>query len=76
MGEGGGLAFDRGHGRWVLGGEALHCGDGLEIRVAGRWLAARVEFEDRHGCVLHLADGVRVLPSGSLPARRARWDRR
>ena len=66
-----GLTYDRDSERWCLDGQDLHCGDGFEVRVAGRWLAVRVEWQDRHGWVL-FADGdvVRLLPSRSLPARR------
>ena len=66
-----GLTYDRDSERWCLDGQDLHCGDELEVRVAGRWLAVRVESQDRHGWVL-FADGdvVRLLPSRSLPARR------
>ena len=65
-----GLRYDRETDRWTLRGRDLHCGDGLEVRVAGHWLPVRIEYGDRHGWVL-LADSdtVRILPSRLLPAR-------
>ena len=64
-----GLQYDREIRPWCLDGRDLHCGDGLEVRVAGHWLPVRIEY-DRHGWVL-LADSdtVRILPSRLLPAR-------
>lgn len=56
-----GLDYDRAAERWWLRGRALHCGDGLEVRI---------EYHDRHHWVLHAdGDAVRVLPSRCLPAR-------
>ena len=65
-----GLRYDRETDRWRLDDQDLHCGDGLEVRIAGHWLPVRVEYQDRAGWVL-LADEdrVRILPSRLLPAR-------
>ena len=71
------LRYDRDSDRWCLCGQSLHCGDGLEVQVAGRWLPVRIEYTDRHGWVL-LADDdrCRILPSTCLPARPDRHDGR
>lgn len=71
-----GLTYDRSSDRWQLAGTDLHCGDGFEVRVAGRWLPVRIEYGDRIGWVLYVADGVRLLPSGIMPARPAPGDGR
>ena len=65
-----GLRYDGEADRWTLAARDLHCGDGLEVRIAGHWLPVRVEHEDRAGWVL-LADSdtVRILPSRLLTAR-------
>ena len=65
-----GLAYDRESDRWTLRSVDLHCGDCLEVRIAGHWLPVRVEYQDPAGWVL-LADEdrVRILPSRLLPAR-------
>ena len=72
-----GLTYDREDDRWALAGRDLHCGDGLQVSVGGRWLPVRMEHEDRAGWVL-LADSdtVRILPSTCLPARPDRRDGR
>ena len=68
-----GLTYDRQSERWCLDGQGLHCGDGFDVRVAGRWLPVRVEWQDRHGWVLYAdEDAARILPRRSLPARRDR----
>lgn len=65
-----GLDYDRDAERWCLRGRALHCGDGLEVRIGGHWLPVRIEYHDTHHWVLHAdGDAVRVLPSRCLPAR-------
>ena len=56
--------------RWAFDGDPLHCGDRLQIRVGGRWVEARIEFEDRVGWILVVADGARILVSHSLSVRR------
>ena len=70
------LIFDRTTDRWRLDGRDLHCGDGLEVKVGGRWLPVRVEMEDKAGWVLVTGEGVRILPRRALPARPHRGDGR
>ncbi len=56
-------------GRFV-GRRDLHCGDGTELRVSGRWVPVRVEWQDRHGWVLFTDDDtVRLPPSSAMLAR-------
>lgn len=65
-----GLHYDRNADRWMLVGRTLHCGDGLDVQVGGRWLPVRVEHDDRHGWVLYADDDrCRILPSHVLTAR-------
>ena len=64
-----GLAYDRDTDRWRLNDQDLHCGDGLQVRVCGHWIDVRIEYGDRIGWVLYAEDGVRLLPSGIMPAR-------
>jgi len=66
-----GLSYDRAADRWVLDGRDLHCSDGFDVRIAGRWVPVRVEYQDRVGWVLYADhDAVRILPGRSLPVRR------
>ena len=70
MAETPGLHYDRDSDRWCLHGTALHCGDGLQVRVGGHWLQVRIKYHDTHRWVLHAdSDTVRILPGRSLPAR-------
>ena len=65
-----GLTHDRSSDRWTLADRDLHCGDGLRVQVAGRWVPCRIEHDERHGWVLYADDDrVRILPSRLLPAR-------
>jgi hypothetical protein len=63
------LRYDRAADRWLLRGVPLHAGDGLLIRLLGTWVPARIERHPRHGWVLLVDEGVRLLPSPRLPAR-------
>ena len=64
------MRYDHASERWVLEGRALHCGDGLEIKVGDEWLPVRIEHDQRHGWVLYTdGDTARILPSRRLPAR-------
>ena len=65
------MRYDRQEHRWCVGRRDLHCGDGIEVRVSGRWVPVRVEWQDRHGWVLFAADddAVRLLPSSAMVAR-------
>ncbi len=64
-----GLAYDRETDRWTLAGRSLHCSDGLEIQVAGRWLSVRLEYDGKHGWILYADTSTRILPSRHMPAR-------
>lgn len=52
-------------GRLALGDRELHCGDPLELLVAGRWVPVRVEWSDRWGwyaaCCQRPGDGGTLL---------------
>ena len=64
------MRYDRQQERWFVERRDLHCGDGIEVRLGGRWLTVRVEWQDRHGWVLFADDDtVRLLPSPAMMAR-------
>ena len=66
------MRYDRQQQRWFVGRHDLHCGDGIEVRVGGRWVPVRVEWQDRHGWVLFTDDDtVRLLPSSAMVVRHA-----
>ena len=68
--DGEGLRYDREIDRWILAGRDLHCGDGLEVRVATCWVPVRMEHHDWHGWLLYTDDdAVRILPSRALTVR-------
>ena len=72
-----GLHYDRTSDRWMLSRRALHCGDGLEVRVGGHWLPCRLEHDDLKGWVPYAdSDTVQILPSMILPARPDPYDGR
>ena len=65
-------------GRLSLAGQPIHAGDVLEVLVAGRAVAARVEWSERSGwyAVLPQAPGGPALHVLLRPGVRARWSER
>lgn len=74
VGESGELRFDQGVTRFCLDDWELHCGDVLQVQVAGMWLPVRIEYGHDHpkGWYLVTEDHTVILPHGGMKARPRR----